>query len=67
MNIERRLRNLESSGPNGYWDPVVALVVRENETKEEVIRRHFGADRPPENALVVLDIIVGPRTIPEIQ
>ncbi len=67
MNIKRRIRKLESSGPDGYWDPVVSLIVKENETKEEVIRRHFGEEGPPENALIVLDIIVSPPATPDIQ
>ncbi len=67
MNIERRIRKLESSGPDGHWDPVVSLIVKENETKEEVIRRHFGGEGPPENALIVLDIIVSPPATPDIQ
>ncbi len=67
MNIERRLRKLESSGPNGYWDPVVSLIVKEDESEEEVIRRHFGEEGPPENALIILRIIVSPPIAPYIQ
>ncbi len=67
MNIDRRIRKLESSGPDGYWDPVVNLIVKESETKEEVIRRHFGEEGPPENAFIVFDIIVGPPATPRIQ
>ena len=67
MNIDRRIRKLESSGSDGYWDPVVSLIVEENGTKEEVILRHFGDEGPPENALIVLDIIISPPATPGIQ
>ena len=46
MNIERRLRKLESSDPNRYWGSVVSLIVEEDESNEEVIRRHFGEEGP---------------------
>ncbi len=67
MNIERRLRKLESSAPDGCWNSIVALTVEEGESKEKVIRRHFGEEGPPEGALIVFDIIVGPPAIPSIQ
>ena len=67
MDIERRLRKLESLGPNEYYDPIVSLIVEKGESKEEVIRRHFGEEGPPENALIILHIIVSPPIAPYIQ
>ena len=62
MNIERRLRKLELSRPDGYWDLIVALTVEEGETSEEVTRRYFGEEGPPENTLVILNTIVSPNS-----
>ncbi len=62
MNIDHRLRKLELSGPGGYWDPIVELIVEEGETAEEVTRRHFGEEGPSENTLVVLTTIVSPNS-----
>jgi hypothetical protein len=51
MNIERRLNKLEAERCDGG---VVAVTVPVGMSKDEAIRRHFGKQGEPENALVVL-------------
>ena len=65
MRIEHRLRKLEVADPNRHWDTVVELTVEEHETKEDVIRGHFGEDGPPDNSLLIIHQFVSPVTKPD--
>lgn len=61
MNIERRLSKLEAGEPPKDGE-TYCFIVEEHETEEEVIRRHFGEAGPPENAFIILSIIVSPNS-----
>lgn len=63
MTIERRLRRLESAHP-GLALEWHHLIVEPHETKDDVVRRHFGEDGPPPNAGIIFRIIVDPPTQP---
>ena len=65
MNIEHRIRKLEASDPNRHQETVVSLTVEEHELQEDVIRRHFGDEGPPDNTLLIIRRIVGPMPKPD--
>ena len=61
MNIAHRLSKLEAVDQYKDWE-CYSFIVHEDETEEEVIRRHFGEEGPPENAFIILHIIVIPNS-----
>ena len=52
MSIERRLSRLETK--QGGDGGVITVTVPASMSEDEAIRRHFGEQGEPENALVVL-------------